>query len=59
MSLLDIKPVYRPVIGFGDNCTVCGGVTFRYGPSTDIPGKGMPQAMIDAQDKCHGHAIYI
>ena len=58
-SILDVRPTYRPVIGFGPDCEVCGGVTFRYGPMTDVPGKGMPQAMIDAQRACHGHAIRV
>jgi hypothetical protein len=49
---------YRPVIGFGDDCPTCGKVTFRYGPVTTRPGRGMPQALIDAQDQCAGHAMF-
>jgi hypothetical protein len=58
-SILNLPVSYRPVIGFGDDCEVCGGVTFRYGPRTEVPGKGMPQTVQDAQQKCHGHAIYV
>lgn len=56
--LAGVEIHYRPVIGFGDDCGICGKVTFRYGPVTSRPGRGMPQALIDAQDQCAGHVMF-
>jgi len=64
MSLLaNLTVSYRPIVGFADDCTVCGGKVARYGRTvTAMPGepqRGMPQALIDAHTWCHGHAIRV